>query len=106
MTTPDPIKVPDYQAYVEAQGLGGPNALHKAADESNDTWDHDELHAAAEVTKILTGQPFEAHYVYRWLNQLLLRVERDAKSAEEESFVRHPETAERLEGLSKEFGEP
>lgn len=104
MTTSDPIKalLPDYQAYVEAQGLGAPNALHKAADESNDTWDHDELHAAAEVTKILTGQPFESHYVYRWLNQLLLRVERDEKA----SFVRHPETAERIEELSKEFGEP
>lgn len=47
--------------------------LQTLADETDDAADHDELHAAAEVLRLLTGNPYDEDYVARWIYQLLHR---------------------------------
>lgn len=45
-------------------------ALKIAADETNDSNDHDELHAAAEIAFMLDGEHFDMNYIDRWLEGL------------------------------------
>jgi gluconate kinase len=48
--------------------------LRVAADETNDAADHDEVHAAAEVAKLLAGDDFDDSYIDRWLDGILERM--------------------------------
>lgn len=50
----------------------GAAALHKAADETTDAADHDELHAAGAYLSMLAGEPYNADYLRRWALALLV----------------------------------
>lgn len=41
--------------------------LRERADEANDAFDHDEIHAAAEVARMMDGETFDVSYIDRWL---------------------------------------
>lgn len=44
--------------------------LHRAADETDDAADHDELHAAGAVAAMMQGAEYDPEYIYRWLDGL------------------------------------
>lgn len=48
--------------------------LRLAADETNDAADHDEVHAAAEIAKMLAGEMYEDTYIERWLDGIVKRM--------------------------------
>jgi hypothetical protein len=46
----------------------------READEANDAEDHDELHAAGEVCRLMSHMGYQNNYVQRWLEGLTRRV--------------------------------
>lgn len=52
-------------------------ALHAAADKTNDAYDHDELHAAGAIVQLSSSEPFNHQYIGRWIEGLLHRIEDD-----------------------------
>jgi len=45
--------------------------LHRAADQTNDARDHDELHAAGAVVELSRGTGCNLEYIGRWISGLL-----------------------------------
>lgn len=49
--------------------------LRQVADDTNDAADHDEVHAAAEVCKMLAGDEFNVDYIDRWVEEIARRMD-------------------------------
>lgn len=47
--------------------------MHEAADNTNDSYDHDEYHAAGTILELIGGVSFDSRYLSRWIDGLYRR---------------------------------